>query len=159
LDVGLPDQSGLSVLERLKRDPAIRHIPVHMVSVHDRSQTALELGAVGYMLKPAAREELAAAIEQLQQRLQQTVRRVLLVEDDEQLRRNLTLLLGAPHIEIVGAGSVAGALQQLAASTFDCMVMDLSLPDGSGYDLLEHMASGGKYAFPPVIVYTGRVLG
>ncbi len=159
LDVGLPDQSGLSVLERLKRDPAIRHIPVHMVSVHDRAQTALELGAVGYMLKPAAREELAAAIEQLQQRLQQTVRRVLLVEDDEELRRSLTLLLGAPHVEIVGAGSVAGALQQLAASTFDCMVMDLSLPDGSGYDLLEHMAAGEKYSFPPVIVYTGRVLG
>jgi len=56
-------------------------------------------------------------------------------------------------------GSVAGALEQLAANTFDCMVMDLSLPDGSGYDLLEHMAAGEKYSFPPVIVYTGRVLG
>ncbi len=158
LDVGLPDQSGLSVLERLKRDPSLRHIPVHMISVHDRAQTALELGAVGYMLKPAAREELVTAIDRLQQRLQQTVRRVLLVEDDEELRRNLGLLLGSADIEIVGTGSVAGALEQLAASTFDCMVMDLSLPDGSGYDLLEHMAAGEKYSFPPVIVYTGRVL-
>jgi CheY-like chemotaxis protein len=158
LDVGLPDQSGLGVLERLKRDPSTRHIPVHMMSVLDRTQTALELGAVGYVLKPAAREELAGAIERLQERLQHPLRHLLIVEDDEELRENLGLLLRTDQVDITAVGSMAAALDQLAANTFDCMVLDLSLPDGSGYELLEKMAAGDKYSFPPVIVYTGRAL-
>jgi CheY-like chemotaxis protein len=158
LDIGLPDQSGLAVLERLKRDPETRHIPVHMVSSHDRSQTALELGAIGYMQKPATREELAAAIERLQQRLQHRLRQLLIVEDDQQLREHLGLLLAADHVEITAVGSMADALQRLEAQSFDCMVLDLSLPDGSGYELLETLSRGERYAFPPVIVYTGRVL-
>ncbi len=158
LDVGLPDQSGLSVLERLKRDPATRHIPVHMMSGEDHVQTALEMGAVGYALKPVARDELVAAIAKLEDKLQTRARRVLVVEDDTVLRENIKLLLGADDIEISMAGSIAEALRCVAATTFDCMVMDLTLPDGSGYELLEHISSGGKYAFPPVIVYTGRAL-
>jgi CheY-like chemotaxis protein len=158
LDVGLPDQSGLTVLERLKRDGLTRHVPVHMVSGHERTQTALELGAVGYLLKPPLREQLVTAIQGLQERLQRVVRRVLVVEDDEELRRNLVLLLSADHVEIDAVGTVAEALARLASTRFDCMVMDLSLPDGSGDDLLEKMAAGGPYAFPPVIVYTGRAL-
>ncbi|MFA9438005.1 response regulator [Uliginosibacterium sp. sgz301328] len=158
LDIELPDLSGLSVLERLKRDSATRHIPVHMVSVSDHVQTALELGAVGYALKPVARDEIEQAIHRLENQLRSRMRRVLVVEDDDSLRANIGLLLGAEDVEIVGVGTAAGALELLSASTFDCMVMDLMLPDASGYTLLEAMASGGKYAFPPVIVYTGRAL-
>jgi CheY-like chemotaxis protein/putative methionine-R-sulfoxide reductase with GAF domain len=158
LDVRLPDQSGLSVLERLKRDPATRHIPIHMVSVDDHVQTALELGAVGYALKPVAREDLIAAVAKLEDRLQKRARRVLIVEDDVTLRENIALLLKADDIDITTAGTVSEALERVSATTFDCMVMDLMLPDASGYDLLEQMAVGGKYSFPPVIVYTGRVL-
>jgi CheY-like chemotaxis protein len=158
LDVGLPDQSGLSVLDKIKRDPTTRHIPVHMVSVADHVQTALELGAVGYALKPVAREELVEAFAKVEERLQKRARRVLVVEDDAALRESIALLLKADDIEITVAGTAAQALEQVAARTFDCMVMDLMLPDASGYDLLEQMAGGGKYAFPPVIVYTGRAL-
>ena len=158
LDVGLPDQSGLGVLEQLKRDPATRHVPVHMMSVHDRSQTALELGAVGYIVKPAAREELAGAITRLQERLQHPLRHLLIVEDDALLRANLCLLLRTEQVEISAVGSMAQALEELARRTFDCMVLDLTLPDGSGYELLERMAAGDKVAFPPVIVYTGHAL-
>ncbi|ARP94155.1 response regulator [Bordetella genomosp. 13] len=158
LDVNLPDQSGLSVLERLKRDPATRHIPVHMISVHDHLQTALELGAVGYALKPVARESLLEAFSKVEERLQQRVRRVLVVEDDAVLRESIGLMLKAGDVEITTTGTVAGALEHLAAGPYDCMVMDLMLPDASGYDLLEQMASGEKYTFPPVIVYTGRAL-
>jgi CheY-like chemotaxis protein/signal transduction histidine kinase len=158
LDVGLPDQSGLTVLERLKRNAATRHLPVHMLSAHERTQTALELGAIGYVLKPAAREQLEGAIKGLQERLQREMRRVLVVEDDATLRQNLVLLLTADGVEITAVGTMAEALSHLSRTTFDCMVMDLSLSDGSGFQLLETMATGDSYAFPPVIVYTGRAL-
>lgn len=158
LDLGLPDASGLSVLERLKRDPATRHIPVHVVSALERSQIALELGAVGYLIKPATRELLAGAIRQLEDTNARAVRRLLIVEDDSALRANLQLLLARDQLDIIAVGSIADAMQQLAGSTFDCMVTDLALPDGSGYDLLERMAGNDAVAFPPVIVYTGRAL-
>jgi len=159
LDIGLPDVSGLSVLERLKRNPDTRHIPVHVVSAMDRSQVARELGAIGFAIKPTTRERLVTAIEQLEQTSQRDVRRLLIVEDDSELRHNLELLLGRDQLQIVAVGTLAGALEQLSTVTFDCMVMDLSLPDGSGYDLLEHMAGNDDVGFPPVIVYTGRALG
>lgn len=158
LDIGLPDVSGLSVLERLKRNPETRHIPVHVVSAMDRSQVARELGAIGFAIKPTTRERLVTAIEQLEQTSQRDVRRLLIVEDDSELRHNLELLLGREQLQIVAVGTLAGALEQLSTVTFDCMVMDLSLPDGSGYDLLEHMAGNDDVGFPPVIVYTGRAL-
>ncbi|MBN7829677.1 response regulator [Stenotrophomonas maltophilia] len=158
LDIGLPDVSGLSVLERLKRNPDTRHIPVHVVSATDRSQVARELGAIGFAIKPTTRERLVTAIEQLEQTSQRDMRRLLIVEDDNELRHNLELLLGRDQLQIVAVGTLASALEQLSTVTFDCMVMDLSLPDGSGYDLLEHMAGNDDVGFPPVIVYTGRAL-
>ncbi|HSI47243.1 MAG TPA: response regulator [Ideonella sp.] len=158
LDVGLPDVSGLSVLERLKRDPGTRHIPVHVVSGLERSHAALTMGAIGHLVKPALREHLVEAIERLRHRLDHPLRRVLVVEDDAELRQNLQLLLAAPQVEITTVGTVADALTALGATTFDCMVTDLALPDGSGFDLLERMARGEREGFPPVIVYTGRAL-
>jgi CheY-like chemotaxis protein len=158
LDVGLPDQSGLSVLDQLKHDPETRHIPIHVVSVADHVQTALELGAVGYALKPVAREELVEAFKRVEEKLHHRANRILVVEDDPDLRTSISLLLQADDIEITAAGTVAEALEHLSERTFDCMVMDLMLPDASGYELLEQMGSGRKYAFPPVIVYTGRAL-
>jgi CheY-like chemotaxis protein len=158
LDIGLPDVSGLSVLERLKRDPATRHIPVHVVSGLERSQVAMELGAIGYVIKPATRERLVEAIQQLEATSERDVRRLLIVEDDSALRSNLQLLLGRDQLEITAVGTLAEAKAELADSTFDCMVTDLALPDGTGYDLLEHMAGNEAVAFPPVIVYTGRAL-
>jgi signal transduction histidine kinase/CheY-like chemotaxis protein len=158
LDIGLPDQSGLGILERLKRDPQTRHIPVHMVSSHDQTQTAYELGAVGFLHKPADRGQLAAAIERLQERLQRKVRQLLIVEDDDTLREHLQALLAGDSVEIIAVGRMDAALQALAQHSFDCMVLDIALPDGSGFDLLETMAGGDQYAFPPVIVYTGAAL-
>jgi CheY-like chemotaxis protein len=158
LDVGLPDGSGLAVLERLKRDPATRHIPVHMLSGEDHTQPALELGAIGYTMKPAARDQLVTAIGSLTERSAAGTRRVLIVEDDASLRDSIALLLRADDVETVLVGSIGEALQQLGGARFDCMVMDLTLPDGSGFDLLERIAKVGKYSSPPVIVYTGSSL-
>ena len=158
LDVNLPDFSGLGVLDQLKRNPATRHIPVHVVSVADYSQEALGRGAVGYALKPVKRDELVHALQRLEAKFTQNLRRVLVVEDDERQRESVRHLLTNDDVEIVGAGTAAEALAHLRGSTFDCMVMDLNLPDLSGYELLQQMTEQDGVSFPPVIVYTGRAL-
>ena len=158
LDIGLPDHSGLSVLDRLKQDARTRHIPVHVVSASDHAQTALALGAVGYMLKPVKREELVHAFQQLESRFTQKTGRVLLVEDDAVQLESLQQLLRTEDVEPVGVRTAAECLEQLKSSTFDCMVLDLSLPDASGLTLLETLSREDRYSFPPVIVYTGRDL-
>jgi len=158
LDVGLPDHSGLTVLDRLKRDDATRHIPVHVVSGADHAQTALALGAIGYLLKPVKRDALAGALQALESKLTRTMRRVLIVEDDPVQRDALGKLLATPDVETIGASTAAECLERLQEQTFDCMVLDLSLPDASGFTLLETLSESGDYAFPPVIVYTGRDL-
>lgn len=158
LDVQLPDLSGLGVLARLKQDATTRHIPVHVFSVTDYTQQALELGAVGYAIKPVKREEIIDAIERIERKLNQTVRRVLVVDDAPSQCESIEALLRHNGVEIVCVGRGDEALAALARSTFDCMVLDLSLPDMSGYDLLETLAAGQAFSFPPVIVYTGRAL-
>jgi CheY-like chemotaxis protein/CHASE3 domain sensor protein len=158
LDVGLPDNSGLSVLDRLKQDKRTRHIPVHVVSAGDHSKTALSLGAIGYMIKPVKHEDIVEALKQIEVRIAGGMRQVLIVEDDPVQRDSLAKLLGSSNVETVAVGTAAECLQRLKESTFDCMVLDLSLPDASGYSLLETLSKEDTYSFPPVIVYTGRDL-
>jgi CheY-like chemotaxis protein len=158
LDMNLPDRPGMQVLNELKHNPATRHVPVHAVSVADFSQQAMRLGAVGYALKPVRREQLTEAFLKLQSKLQQDVRRVLIVEDDERQRHSIEQLLSSDGVEIFGAATASEALERLKETTFDCLVLDLSLPDLSGYELLERMAETDEVSFPPVIVYTGRSL-
>lgn len=158
LDVGLPDQSGLTVLDSLKRDEATRHIPIHVISGEDHGQTALALGAVGALVKPVRREALEAVLRTLETRLSGATRRVLIVEDDAVQREAVSRLLASRDVETVGVGTAAECLEQLRDETFDCMVLDLSLPDASGLSLLETLSQGGDQAFPPVIVYTGHDL-
>ncbi len=159
LDVGLPDQSGLAVLDRLKRAVETRHIPVHVVSAADHAQTAMSLGAVGYLVKPVKREDLAEVLSALSVKLDRSAaRRVLIVEDDPVQRDAVARLLSTGDVETVGAASVAECLQFLKEQTFDCMVLDLALPDASGYALLETLSQDESHSFPPVIVYTGRDL-
>ncbi len=158
LDVGLPDQSGLAVLDRLKRDDDTRHIPIHVVSANDHTQTALSLGAIGYLVKPVKREELAGVLDALTAKMAPASRRVLIVEDDPVQRQAVGKLLASGDVETVGVSTAAECLERLRTETFDCMVLDLSLPDASGFTLLETLSQEGHYAFPPVIVYTGHDL-
>jgi len=158
LDVGLPDHSGLSVLDRLKQDSRTRHIPVHVISGDDYSQTAYSLGAAGYMLKPVKHDDLLQTLHQLEQRMVQRMRHILIVEDNLVQRESIGKLLSSYDVATTGVGTVADCLEQLSKNTYDCMVLDLSLPDASGYALLETLSQEEGYSFPPVIVYTGRDL-
>ena len=158
LDVALPDHSGLWVLDQLKRDIRTRHIPVHVISATDNAQTALSLGAIGYLMKPVKREDLTEVLKKLETQLAQRMRRVLIVEDDPVQRDAVRTLLSSHDVETVTAATAAECLLLLSDQTFDCMVLDLSLPDASGYSLLETLSKEGAYSFPPVIVYTGHDL-
>jgi CheY-like chemotaxis protein len=158
LDILLPDETGLAVLEKLKADPRTRHLPVHILSGEDRVEPALQLGAIGYARKPATREQLQDVFSRLEEKLSQKVKRVLLVEDDPRQQQSVKALIGDGDVEIVAVAQGDEALRALNESVFDCMVIDLKLPDMTGQQLLERMAKGESKSFPPVIVYTGRNL-
>ncbi|TFW22297.1 response regulator, partial [Duganella callida] len=158
LDIRLPDRSGLSVLQLLKDDPATRHIPVHVVSGADNGEAALHLGAIGYALKPTTREQLTEVFRRIETKLTQKIKRVLLVEDDDRQRDSVVQLISDADVEIVAVGSGQEALALLRTTIYDCMIIDLKLPDMQGNELLQRMAGESLAAFPPVIVYTGRNL-
>ena len=158
LDMRLPDHSGLTVLQRLKEHPETRHIPVHVISVEDRVEAAMHMGAIGYAVKPTTREELKDVFSRLEAKLTQKVKRVLLVEDDDLQRDSIARLIGDDDIEITAVGLAQEALELLRENLYDCMIIDLKLPDMLGNDLLKRMSSEDICSFPPVIVYTGRNL-
>ncbi|MFL6699725.1 MAG: response regulator [Vitreoscilla sp.] len=158
LDVRLPDGSGLSVLQFLKDDPRTRHIPVHIVAGEDFSEIALHMGAVGFAVKPTSRDELKEIFQRLEDKGARKVKRVLLVEDDARQRDSVVHLIKDDEIDIAAVATGAEALELLKAEVYDCMIIDLKLPDMDGSDLLERMTTEDICSFPPVIVYTGRSL-
>ena len=158
LDVRLPDRSGLTVLQQLKDNPSTRHIPVHVISSIESGGEALHLGAIGYALKPTSREDLEEVFRKLQEKSSQKIKRVLLVEDDERQRESVVALIADDDVEIAAVGTASEALTHLKNEVFDCMIIDLKLPDMQGGELLERMSQEELCSFPPVIVYTGRNL-
>ncbi|WP_076998215.1 response regulator [Variovorax sp. KK3] len=158
LDMRLPDDAGLSVLQRLKDDPSTRHIPVHVISAVDNTEAALHMGAIGYALKPASREQLKQVFLKFEDRLAKKVKAVLLVEDDALQRESVVRLIGDDDVAITAVETGGEALELLKQKVFDCMVTDLRLPDMQGGELLKRMATEEIVSFPPVIVYTGRNL-
>ncbi len=158
LDIGLPDSSGMSVLQKLKANPQTRHIPVHIVSATDRAEAALQMGAVGFAVKPTTRERLKEVFHKLEDKLTQKVKRVLLVEDDALQRQSVVHLIGDEDVQITAVESGEEAIALLRTTIFDCMIIDLKLPDMQGHELLQHMSTEDICCFPPVIVYTGRNL-
>ena len=158
LDMRLPDHSGLTVLQRLKELATTRHIPVHVISVEDRVEAAMHMGAVGYAVKPTTREELKDVFARLEAKLTQKVKRILLVEDDDLQRDSIARLIGDEDIEITAVGLAQDALDLLRNNIYDCMIIDLKLPDMLGNELLKRMSTEDICSFPPVIVYTGRNL-
>ncbi|OEZ72821.1 signal transduction histidine-protein kinase BarA [Janthinobacterium sp. HH100] len=158
LDMGLPDRPGLLVLQQLKENPLTRHIPVHIVSGNDQIQEAMQLGAIGYATKPRTREQLKEVFHKLESKFTQQMKRILLVEDDERQRESVVHLISDNDVEITAVALGEQALELLKTQIFDCMIIDLKLPDIQGNELLERMEHEELCSFPPVIVYTGRNL-
>jgi CheY-like chemotaxis protein len=159
LDMKLPVLDGWSVLDRLKQHPETRHIPVHIVSGGDGRQNALRAGAVAFLEKPVTKEGLEETFGEIRSFIDRGVKRLLVVEDDEDQRNSLVELIGSGEdVEVTAVGSSEEALEALQLQRYDCMVVDLKLPELSGFGLLERLKEDEHAASTPVIVYTGKEL-
>jgi CheY-like chemotaxis protein/nitrogen-specific signal transduction histidine kinase len=158
LDVFLPDMLGWSVLNQLKQDPTLRHIPVQMLTLDDNRQHGLARGAFGFLAKPATAEGLQAALGRIRDYASPRRKRLLVVEDNDAERQSIAELLGEDDVEIETADSGRAALSTLRQQHYDCAVLDLRLPDMSGFDVLEQVRDDPTLADLPVVVFTGKEL-
>ncbi|NOK06147.1 MULTISPECIES: HAMP domain-containing protein [unclassified Myxococcus] len=158
LDIQLPVVDGWSVLDRLKRNPRTRHIPVHVISVMDKNQGNSQ-GAFGYLTKPVSKEGLERVFNQLASFLERKERRLLLVEDDDVQRDSLVKLLSeGGDVEVTAVATGEEVLQNLETGEFDCVVIDLMLPDTDGIRLVEEVKTQNRFRDLPIVIYTGKEL-
>jgi CheY-like chemotaxis protein/signal transduction histidine kinase len=158
LDVFLPDMLGWTVLNQLKQSPETRHIPVQILTVEEERQYSLERGAFAFMTKPATTDGLASALQRIKQFAAVKVRELLVIEDDPAEQMSIAELIGFDDVTITAAGSGEEALQMMRDKQFDCVVLDLRLPDISGFDLLSEIQNRPELRDTPIVVFTGREL-
>jgi CheY-like chemotaxis protein/signal transduction histidine kinase/HAMP domain-containing protein len=158
LDVFLPDMLGWSVLSQLKHDPATRHIPVQITTVEEERSHGLSRGAYAYLNKPATTELLEQALDKMRDFAQPRVRQLLLIEDNEAERISVAELVGHEDVEITTASTGEQGLALLRERHFDCTVLDLRLPDMSGFEVLEEVQRDARLRDVPIVVFTGREL-
>jgi CheY-like chemotaxis protein/signal transduction histidine kinase len=158
LDVFLPDMLGWTVLSQLKQNPLTRHIPVQIITLDEDRQHALARGAFSFVTKPTTTEGVDAALTRIKEYASPRRKRLLVVEDNEAERIGIRELLGHHDIDIVTAGSGSDALTILRENPCDCVVLDLRLPDMSGFDVLEHIREDASLSDVPVVVFTGKEL-
>jgi CheY-like chemotaxis protein len=158
LDVFLPDMLGWTILNNLKLDPRTRHIPVQMLSVEEERQHGLSHGAFSYLVKPATTGELEAALDKLKTYVEPHTKRLLVIEDNDRERASIVELLGHDDIEVVPVATGNDALAALRDRSFDCCVVDLRLPDMSGFELLERLQDEPALRGIPTVVFTGKEL-
>jgi CheY-like chemotaxis protein/signal transduction histidine kinase/HAMP domain-containing protein len=158
LDLFLPDMLGWTVLSQLKQAPETRHIPVQIVSLDEDRQHGLARGAFAFITKPTTKEGLDAAVSRLKAYAEPRRKRLLVVEDNAAEQLSIKELLGHDDLDIVIADSGAAALAALAEQACDCVVLDLRLPDMSGFEVLERISQDGRLCDLPVVVFTGREL-
>jgi HAMP domain-containing protein/signal transduction histidine kinase/DNA-binding response OmpR family regulator len=158
LDVFLPDMLGWTVLSHLKQDAKLRHIPVQIVTLDENRQHGLARGAFAFITKPATTEGLDAAFTRIKEYAQPRLKRLLIVEDSDVEQLSIKELLGHTDIEIVTASTGGQALELLHGQTFDCVVLDLRLPDISGFEVLNRIRDDVGLRDIPVVVFTGKEL-
>jgi CheY-like chemotaxis protein/HAMP domain-containing protein len=158
LDIKLPDRDGWTVLDRLKHDPNTSHIPVHIISGEEQRQRALHSGAITHLQKPVSREDLASAFDNIASFAEKRVRKLLVVEDDDTQRMSIVELIGNGDVVTTAVATGEEALTALKENSFDCMVLDLKLPDMTGFDLIEKIQKELGRADLPIIIYTGKEL-
>ncbi len=158
LDLGLPDIDGLTVLDHLKHDLATRHIPVHIMSARDARTTSLQAGALDFLKKPATEEGINESLQKIEQILASDLKKLLVVEDDDANRKAIIKLLENKQIEITDVADGESAINTIKAEQFDCIILDMELPDMTGFDVLQKLKNENDIHLPPVIIHTGRDL-
>jgi HAMP domain-containing protein/CheY-like chemotaxis protein/signal transduction histidine kinase len=158
LDIDMPGMDGWAVLDRLKHHPQTRHIPVHIISGVRERQHGLKSGALAYLEKPVTKEALDDSFARISRFIDTSVKRLLVVEDDETQRASMIELIQHEDVEITAVGSAEDALRELSSGHFDCMVLDLGLRDMNGFELLETVKANPAMWDLPIIIYTGKDL-
>ena len=158
LDIFLPDMLGWTVLSQLKQNALTRHIPVQIITLDEDKQHGLARGAFSFLSKPTTTEGLEDALAKIKAFAQPRRKRLLIVEDNPAEQLSVGELLAHDDIDIETVGSGAEALERLRANPADCVVLDLRLPDMSGFEVLERLRDDGVLADTPVVVFTGREL-
>jgi CheY-like chemotaxis protein/signal transduction histidine kinase/HAMP domain-containing protein len=158
LDVFLPDMLGWTVLSQLKHNPLTRHIPVQIITLDEDRQHALARGAFSFVNKPTTTEGVSAALSQIKEYAKPRRKRLLIVEDNAAEQMSIRELLDHEDIEIVTTDTGAGALSTLRDSPCDCVVLDLRLPDMTGFEVLDQIRNDDSLSNVPVVVFTGREL-
>lgn len=157
LDIKLPGIDGWRVLDILKENATTRHIPVHIMSGEDETIAASTKGAIGFLTKPVKKGVLDTAFGTIETFINKKTGNLLLIEDDENLRRSIKILIGDKGVKITDAPTGKEALTLLKENNYDCMILDLGLSDMSGFELIEEL-NNSNYHRPPIIVYTGKDL-
>ncbi|MBG1272082.1 response regulator [Nostoc sp. WHI] len=158
LDIHIPEMDGWTVLDRLKHNPDTRHIPVHILSVDDKQQRGLQLGAITYLQKPISPEAITQVLTEIKGFIERQVKNLLVVEDDPVQAQSIIELIGNGDVQSTAVGTGTEALLVLRSHHFDCMVLDLGLPDMSGFALIEQIKQESRLSKLPIIVYTGKEL-
>jgi CheY-like chemotaxis protein/HAMP domain-containing protein len=159
LDLGLPGVDGWIVLDRLKHSARTRHIPVHVISADDAGRRrSLQLGALDFLTKPVSSDALERALGAVKQQCEPGMSQLLLVEDNKVQRLAIVELIGNGDVAITAVETGQGALDALATKAFNCVVLDLGLPDMSGFELIDRIEADPRYETLPIIIYTGRDL-
>jgi HAMP domain-containing protein/CheY-like chemotaxis protein/signal transduction histidine kinase len=156
LDIELPGMDGWSVLDRLKHTKTTRHIPVHIISVAEEKQRGLKMGAIAFENKPITPEALRETVRKIEDFVQRGVKSLLVVEDDKIARQSIVDLIGDGDVETIAVGTAEQALSALRNKHYDCVVLDLGLPDMTGFDLMERIKT--EIGNIPIIIYTGKDL-
>ena len=158
LDMGLPGISGKQVLQELKANPAVRQIPVHILSANDRSMELIREGAVEYLTKPISKDSLDDTLSRIENFVNRKMKNLLIIEDNENARKAMRILIGNGDVHCFEAETGKEALEIYENNQIDCVILDIGLPDMSGFDLIQKLEAIKGQNMPPVVVYTGKEL-
>ncbi|HTF05024.1 MAG TPA: response regulator [Bacteroidia bacterium] len=158
LDLDLPGIDGHRVLAEIKANPETRHIPVHVISVNERNMNLIKEGAIEYLTKPIDKKQMEEAFNRIENFIERKMKNLLVIEDDENSRKVIKKLIGNGDVKCIEAGTGKDALELFKNNHIDCIVLDLGLPDMSGFELIYQLERQKEGQMPPIIVYTGREL-
>ena len=158
LDIRLPILDGWTVLNYLKHDPSTRHIPVHIMTIEDGQDRSLRQGAIAYLQKPVSSDSLLNALASMKEFVERLVKNLLVVEDDDAQRQSIVDLIGDGDVKITAVSTAAETLAAIRSERFDCLVLDLLLPDAKNFELLEQIKREPNLGRLPIVIYTGKEL-
>jgi len=158
LDIGLPGMDGYEVMKRLKQNPKTRHIPVHFISAVDSDIKAFKMGAIGYLTKPAEKNEIDSVFDKIETIISKPIKKLLIVEDEEIMRKGIINLMKGENIHITDVATGKEALEKISNEDYDCMILDLGLEDMTGFELLDKFEKKKLATELPIVIYTGREL-